>query len=332
MKKTVFLVFTLLVNTISIFCQEAQDLPSDNLIYPSFYDSFSAEESWHIHREAYVKQLKAKGLTVEEIKKEVVRYDKQKKEFIARVREQQKRAAVQRKKADEQRALADIQRQQADEQRRQADVLRLDAEKQSDQAEVLRKQAEVNRGESNLQRQKANEQRAQAAVQRKQADEHRAQAEIQRQKSEELRAQARVQRGQAEVLRKNAEEWRNSFENILNEKIAILSKSSNSKPLNFKISKKTTLLLNIRGEISSGSTLIEIIDPTGQKKGELSLEHTKNPKSMRDNEFLNSTSGALNKTISDSMVGNWQVKITSQESEGTVHISVAKYIKPGMDD
>lgn len=339
MKKSGILVFTLFVCNIFVFCQVVEDSMGDDLIYPSFYDSFSAEESWGIHREAYVKQLTAKGLAVEEIEKEVVRYDKQKKEFIVRVREQQKIAAIERKKADEQRELAkeqrklaDVQRQKANEQRKQADILRLDADKQRELADILRKQAEENRGKSNLQKQKADEQRAQAAIQRKQADEQRTQADIQRQKSEILRDQAKEQRELANVLRQKAEEWRNSFENILTKKITILTQSVNAKPLNFKVDNKTTLLVNIRGEIRSGTTLIEIIDPSGQKKGELSLEHTQNNGSTKDNEFLNSTSGALNKTISDAMVGDWQVKITSQESEGTVKISVAKYIKPGMDD
>ncbi len=339
MKKKVILVFTLFVCNIAVFCQVAQDTLESNFIYPQFYDSFSAEESWEIHREAYIKQLEAKGMTVSEIKKEVVNYDKQKKDFIAltykqqkKAKEQRKLADEQRKLADEQRKLADVQRQKADEQRKQSDLLRLAAEKQREQADILRKQAEENRDKSSLQRQKADEQRAQAAIQRKQANEQRAQAEIQRQQSEILRAKAEEQRALADVLRQKAEEWRTSFEAILTEKITILSESANTKPLKFKVSNRTTLLFNIRGEVSSGTTLVEIFDPNGQKKGELSLEHKKNSGSTLDNEFLKSTSGALNQTISDSEVGDWQIKITSQESEGTVNISVSKYIKPAMDD
>jgi hypothetical protein len=297
MKKSVFLLFLSFICSGYVFCQVAQDSLGGNYIYPRFCDNFSAEGSWEIHKEAYVKQLRAKGLTVDEIEKKITAYEKQKEEFIAQIYEQRRLAAIQRKKADGQRKLAEIQRQKADEQRKQADI--------------LRKQANDNRTQNNIQREKAEEQRKQADIHRKKADE---------------------QRKLADIHRKKAEEWRNSFENILTEKITLLGQSVNTIPLIFKVNKKTILLFNINAKVSSGTTLIEIFNPNKEKVGELSLEHKKTSGLTKENAFFKSTSGCLNKTISDSEVGDWQIKILSQKSEGTVTISVAQYLKPTVDE
>jgi len=127
-----------------MFSQVAKDTLSVDYIYApnSFNHSFSAEESWEIHKAAYIKQLKSKGLTDDEIKKRMVTYEKDKEEFIAQVKEQHRLAAIQRKKADDLRKLADIERKKADEQRKLADIQRAKADKQRKKAQEWRKKAE----------------------------------------------------------------------------------------------------------------------------------------------------------------------------------------------
>jgi len=180
-------------------------------------------------------------------------------------------------------------------------------------------------------RNNAEKQREKSAIQREKADELRKQAEIQRAKAEEQRKLADIQRAKADKQREKADEWRNSFENILLKNISLSNQQNNSKPIIFKVTSKTTLRFGIRANISSGNTLIEIYNPKGVKEGELSLEHKSNSASM-GNDYLKYTSGALDKTISGAEVGEWQIKITSQKSEGTVAMSVAQYIKPTVDE
>ncbi len=279
-----------------LFSQGTKDSLGGSYIYPQFHDSFSAEESWQIHKEAYVKQLKAEGLSDDEIEQMIATYEKKKEKFIAKAAMQRKQAEVQREKAEEQRARAEVLRQKADEQRKQA--------------EIIRKQAE--------------ESRSMHAVEREKADKLRKEAEVQRKKAE-------VARQHADEARKKAEALRNSFENMLTEKITISKQSSTIDPITFKIDRATTLHFSINGSISSGLTFIEIFNPSGKKEGELSLEH-KNKSAMEDDELLKFTSGALHKTISDTAVGNWSIKVSAQNAEGTVHLSVARYVKPALDE
>lgn len=318
MKKSAFLLFFLLVCSNFMFSQVAQDSLSEYNIYApnTFNDSFSAEESWEIHKSAYIKQLKSKGLTDDEIKKSMVSYEKDKEEFIAQVKKQQRLAAIQRKKATEQRAFAEIVRKEADEMRKQADILRKDADE-------LRKQADIARNNAEKQREKG-------SIQRENADELRKQANIQRAKADEQRKLAYIQRAKAEEQRKKAQEWRKNAENILIKNITLTNQSNNSKPIVFKVTSITTLRIGIRAHISSGTALIEIYNPKGIKEGELSLNFKSKSGSNKDG--LNYTSGALDKTISGAEVGEWQIKISSHKSEGAVAMSVAQDIKTTMDE
>ena len=320
MKTNTILLFILLASSNFMFSQVAQDSLSVNHIYAPnhFNHSFSAEESWEIHKAAYIKQLKSKGLTDNEIKRSMATYEKDKEEFITRVKEQHRLAAIQRKKADELRKQADIVRKEANELRKQADIVRKDADELRKQADIVRK--------------KADKQREKGAIQRAKADELRKQADIQRAKADEQRKLAEIQRVKAEELRKKTQEWRKNAENILIKNITLTNQSNNSKPIIFKVTSKTTLRIGIRAHISSGTTLIEIYNPKGIKEGELSLNFKSKSGSNEEKEGLEYTSGALDKTISGAEVGKWQIKISSQKSEGTVAMSVAQYIKPTMDE
>ena len=320
MKTNTILLFILLVGSNLMFSQVTQDSLAVKYIYAPnhFNNSFSAEESWEIHRTAYIKQLKSKGFTADEIERSMVTYEKDKEEFIAQVKEQHRLAAIQRKKAEEERKLADIERKKADEQRELAAI-------QKKKADEFRKLADI-------ERKKANEQREKDAILREKADELRKRADIERAKADEQRKLAETHRAKADEQREKADEWRNSFENILIKNITLSNKSNSVKPITFKVISKTILRFGIRAHISSGTTLIEIYNPEGIKEGELSLDHKSNSTSSASNDFLKNTSGALDKTISGAEVGEWQIKISSQKSEGTVAISVAQQIKPTMDE
>ncbi len=321
MKKNTILLFILLAGSTFMFSQVAQDTIGVNYIYAPnhFNNSLSAEESWEIHKAAYIRQLKFKGLKDDEIKRSMIKYEKDKKDFIEQVKEQQRLAAIQRKRADEQRALAEIVRKEATIIRKQADIVRKDADELKKQADIVRK--------------KANEQRENSTVQREKADELRKQADIQRAKADEQRKLADIQRAKADEERRKANEWKNSFENILIKNISLSNTSNSIKPITFNVTSKTTLRFGIRAHISSGTTLIEIYNPQGIKEGELSLKYkSTSSSSSAGNDFLTETSGALDKTISGAEAGDWQIKITSQNTEGTVAISVAQYFKVAIDE
>mgnify|MGYP006201181891 CR=1 FL=1 len=81
MKTSTVLLLILLASSNFVFGQVTQDTPGPKYIYAPNYanNSFSAEESWEIHKAAYIKQLKSKGLTDEQIKKSMASYEKDKK-------------------------------------------------------------------------------------------------------------------------------------------------------------------------------------------------------------------------------------------------------------
>jgi uncharacterized membrane protein YqiK len=302
-----------------MFSQVIQDSFDESNTYPpKTYGSFSPKESWEIHKAAYIKQLKSKGLTDVEFKKRLADYEKQKEKFLAKIEQQHRLAAIQRQKDAGQRALAAIERKKADEQRRLATI-------QREKADELRKLADI-------ERKKADEQRAKDAVQRKKAAELRKQAAIERAKADELRKLADIQRGNAEKKRLKSQEWRKNAEDILIKNITLSNKTNISKPILFKVTSTTTLHIGIRAHISSGTALIEIYNPKGIKEGELSLEFNSKSDSNEDKEGEEYTSGALDKTISGAETGEWQIKIISQKSNGSVAMSVAQYVKSTVNE
>jgi hypothetical protein len=320
MKTNTFLLVMLLASCNLLSAQVVQDSISAHHVYAPnhFNNSFSAEESWEIHKAAYIKQLQSEGLSEDAIERSMVTYEKDKEEFIAQVKEQYRLAAIQRELAAEQRALAEIERNKASELRKLAAIQRDKADVLRDLAEVQRKLAEDQRGASAIQREKAAELRKQAEVQRAKADVQRKLAEIQREK--------------AEVQRKKAQAWRDNTKNILRKNITLTNNSNNSKPITFNVTAKTTVHIGIRAHISSGATLVEVYNPKGVKEGELSLNFRPNAGSNEERDGLEHTSGSLDKTISGAEVGEWQIKISSQKAEGTLAMSVAQYIKPTMNE
>ena len=297
--RAILLLLGLIISSSSVFSQVSKDTLRVDYIYPQFHGYFSPEESWQIHKEAYKKQLEAKGLSDNEINKKMQEYEKQKEEFIEKII------------AEKQRQLAEIQRQQADEQRKQADVQRQEAEKQRQLAEIQRQQADELMNQADVQRQEA---------------------EKQRQKADEQRKEAETQRKIADEQRKIVEEWRNSIKNLLNENFTMSGEDSKIKSVKIKITNKNALFFNINGDINSGNVLIEILNPNGKKEGELSLEHRKVSTPKTETMLSGNTSGSLNKTINSPEIGDWLVKITPEKSNGNINISVAQYIKPTIDE
>ncbi len=203
---------------------------------------------------------------------------------------------------------------------------------QRKQADIQRRKADEQRKQADIQRQKADEQRKQADILRQKADEQRKLAEIQRQKADEQIKQADILRQKADEQRKRAEEWRNSFEKLFSENYVFSPEKSQTKSVTIKVDKKNTLFFSIRGYVNSGNTLIEILDPDGKKEGELSLEHTNKLDLGKDDKLSNSTSGSLNKTITNPEIGDWSIRISPKDSKGNVNISVAQYIKQTIDE
>lgn len=320
MKANTILLFILLIFSNFMFGQVAKDTLGVNYVYAPniFNDNLSPKDSWEIHKAAYVKQLKSQGLTDDEIKGRMVIYEKEKKEFIAQVKEQNRLAANQRKKAAEQRTVAANERMKADEQRKLATIQRQKADELRKQADIERKKADEQRGKEGIQSEKAAELRKQADIERVKADAQRKLAEIQREKAEEER--------------KKTQEWRKTAENILIKNITLTNESNNIQPIRFKVTSKTNLHIGIRAHISSGTTLIEVYNSNGIKEGELSLNLESNSTLLKDEDVVEYTSGALDTTISGVEVGEWQIKILSQKSEGAVAVSVAQDIKPTMDE
>ena len=295
-KRAILLLIGLLITSSSVFCQVSKDTLKENPIFPqSFYGNISAEENWHMHKEAYKRQLGTKGLSENEIEKRMQEYEKQKAEFIIQYEEQ-------RKLAEKQRQLAEIQRQKANEQQKLA--------------ETQRKEAETQRQLANIQREKANEQRKQAVIQSEEANKQRELAEIQRIKAEEQR--------------KIVEEYRKSIKELLNKNISFTSENSKAEIINLKINNDGALFFNINGYLNSGNVLVEIINPGGKKEGELSLEYSKGNTS--GNSFTTNSSGSLNKTINKPESGEWEIKIIPKNAKGSVNILVAQYINPDIED
>ena len=309
-KRAILLLIGLLITSSFVFCQVSKDTLKENPVFPQFfYGNISAEENWQIHKEAYKRQLETKGLSENEIEKRMQEYEKQKAEFIIQYEEQ-------RKLAEKQRQLAEIQRQKANEQQKLA--------------ETQRQEAETQRQLADIQREKANEQRKQAEIQRKEANKQRELAEIQRKNAEEQRELAEIQRLKAEEQRRIAEEYRKSIKELLNKNIGLTSENSKAGIINLKINNDGALFFNINGYLNSGNVLVEIINPSGKKEGELSLEYSKGNTS--GNSFTTNSSGSLNKTVNKPESGEWKIKIIPKNAKGSVNILVAQYINPDIED
>ena len=82
-----------------LYSQKKKDTLLIDIVKEIYYDELSPEESWRIHKMNYIKTLKAKGLTPNEIEEKVKAYEKQKDKFIKNIEKQRKIARLNRQNA-----------------------------------------------------------------------------------------------------------------------------------------------------------------------------------------------------------------------------------------
>ena len=129
-----------------------------------------------------------------------------------------------------------------------------------------------------------------------------------------------------------AKAWANSIKHLANEDIPMSGKDSKIRTVKLNVTEKNTLFFNVNGMINGGSVFIEIIDPKGQKEGELSLEYRKKSDSKKETRFPDNISGSLNKIMNSPEPGEWTVKIKPKRAKGHIHISVSQLTKPMADE
>lgn len=272
--------------------------PEGSSIISQFYTGYPNDtESWQIHKEAYIKQLKSKGLAPIEIEEKVAAYEKRKTDFMEIVSELYLAAGIHSENRDVLREKASEYMQRAEEYRKQAD-------------KMLKEAREITEIHTTPQ----------------------GQTEVHIQKAKKLRKEAEILMLEAEQTKRKAEESRRGFEKIFKETAILTVQSIHTEPIIVRVEKVAPLSFSIDCKISAGSALVEIFNPNGQKEGELSLEHKHKSDLMEGDVLLNATSGSLHKTISASAVGDWRIEITARNSEGSVDISVAQYAKPFLDE
>ena len=323
MKKNVFVGLFLILGCSFLFAQTRTDTTKSDEVYPQFYDSFSAEESWEIHREAYIKQLKSKNLSDKAIKKELKIYDDKKADFIKRVIKLRKEAAEKRLMVEKQREKAEALRAKAEEQRAVADELRKDAERQRKRAEIIRSRMEKRVEQASLQREEAVKQREFASIQRQKAVKLRQAAMVQRK-------EAMLMRRDAEVIRRKAEKLRNSVEVLFSDNVEIKASQTSIERIPLQIKGDSGISISIFGSIKSGIAKMELFDPNGKKEGELTLEH-KSDKNLKENTVVINTSGSFTKTIDNPKNGTWIIKITPNSAKATINYRITRF-KPMSSD
>lgn len=107
-----------------MFCQKTIDSLKEETTKPIFYDKLSPDESWELHKINCRKKLKAKGLTVDEIEKEIASYEKQKDHFLENLMAERKNTARRRVEAEMRRDEAVIQRRKEEKRKDEAKIRR----------------------------------------------------------------------------------------------------------------------------------------------------------------------------------------------------------------
>lgn len=141
--RAILLLLGLIISSSFVFGQVPIDALRKDSVLPQLKTYFSAEQSWQISKEAYKKQLEAKGLSENEIKQKIQEYEKQEPALIERIKKQLK-------KVENQMVLSGVQRKTAEEELQKF-------EKQWSSGEFERQTAEVLRNAADLQRKVAEE-------------------------------------------------------------------------------------------------------------------------------------------------------------------------------
>ncbi len=288
--RAILLVLGLLISSSFAFGQASKDTLRKDSVQTKIKVYFSPEKSWQISKEAYEKQLEAMGLSEKELNKKMQEFEKQKVVLMKRIK-------VQMETVEKQLQLSEAQRKMAEKQMEKVN-------KKLNSPEFKKKMEEVSK-ELNS-------------------------PEFKKKMAEVRQKMAEVQKKLAEKQVKMAEAWKNSVKNLVHKNIMLSGQDSKNRTIKLKVIHESTLFFNINCTINSGSVLIEVFDPKGQKEGELSLEHGKESATKTKNGFSGSTSGSLNKIINEPEAGDWEVKVKPKKSKGHIFISVGQFNKPAI--
>ena len=140
--KAILLLLGLMISSSFVFGQIPLDALQKDSILPQLKSYFSAKQSWQISKEAYKRQLEAKGLSENEIEQKILEFEKTKPAIIEKIKKQLKMvekqmelSGVQRKTAEEELQKFEKQWSSGEFQRQMTDLQRSTAELEQKVAE-----------------------------------------------------------------------------------------------------------------------------------------------------------------------------------------------------
>lgn len=106
-----------------------------------------------------------------------------------------------------------------------------------------------------------------------------------------------------------------------------IDKLSKTKEISVEANKRSNILMiSVTCNIEYGSVTIELYDPKGAKKGNLSVESISNEKGTskkrgEENYIYEHVSGKIDKTFPKPLAGKWKIKIIPKNASGHINIS-----------
>ncbi|WP_452222164.1 hypothetical protein [Lacinutrix salivirga] len=144
MKKNTFILFFMLVCNSLMFAQEDLGPFNEETIFaPESYNVLTPKESWEIHKTAFIKKLEKEGVKQVEVKKRLLKYEKEKATYFANLKERHRLAAIEREKAAIRRKEAAKRRKLAEIERDKAAIRREEAAEKRKLADEWRKNYEL---------------------------------------------------------------------------------------------------------------------------------------------------------------------------------------------
>ena len=138
--------------------------------------------------------------------------------------------------------------------------------------------------------------------------------------SENLRLDE-IKRKKGAEIRKRADEWRKNYELLISKNLTFSKDDENIESVSFELDSETTISFGIRAHISSGNAQLLLYNPDGEIEARLKLEYDQQNASSEGE--LRFTSGSLDKKITGSKPGIWQVKIIPKKATGYLAFSVS---------
>lgn len=140
--RAILLLLGLMISSSFVFGQIPIDALQKDSVLSQLKNYFSTEQSWQISKEAYKKQLEAKGLSENEIKQKILEFEKQKPALIERIKKQLKTVEKQMELSGVQRKMAEEELQKFEKQWNSGEFQRQIAEAERQAADAQRKFAE----------------------------------------------------------------------------------------------------------------------------------------------------------------------------------------------